>query len=364
MSGSSPPLVEVRRLAKHFPAGGGLFGRSGLVRAVDGVDLDVRSGEIVGLVGESGSGKTTLGRLVLRLIEPTSGSVHFDGVDVLSLRGGELRRLRRRMQLVFQDASSALNPRMKVRTLVGEPLVIHKISRGSALRAKVAELLSEVGLDESAMERYPHEFSGGQRQRIGIARALAVRPDFVVCDEPVSALDVSVQAQIVNLLVELQRRHGIAYLFIAHDLSVVGHLCDRVAVMYLGRIVEHGSAESVRREPLHPYTRALFAATLPASPDEARRVHAPLPGEIPSPVAVPSGCRFHTRCPFAAERCRVEDPPLREVSPGRLVACHLAEEIAAGRPPSAGAEGAVERSGGGRGGVSRGMPEDDRGTTG
>jgi peptide/nickel transport system ATP-binding protein len=218
---------------------------------------------------------------------------------------------------------------MKVRTLVGEPLVIHRLARGGALRARVAELLDEVGLEESAMDRYPHEFSGGQRQRIGIARALALRPDFVVCDEPVSALDVSVQAQIVNLLVDLQRRHGIAYLFIAHDLAVVGHLCDRIAVMYLGQIVEQGSAADLRCLPRHPYTRALYSASLPPDPERARAVRAPIPGDVPSPADMPPGCRFHPRCPFAIERCRVEHPPLRALGPGRLVACHRAEEIAA-----------------------------------
>ncbi|UCF68477.1 MAG: ATP-binding cassette domain-containing protein, partial [Acidobacteriota bacterium] len=284
-------------------------------------------------VGESGSGKTTIGRAILRLIEPTGGRVIFDGRDVLALGAGELRRLRRRMQIVFQDPSTALNPRMRVKSLVGEPLVIHRLARGSVLRDRVAALLEEVGLDAGAMDRYPRQFSGGQRQRIGIARALALRPDFVVLDEPVSALDVSVQAQIINLLMDLQRRHSMAYLFISHDLSVIGHLCDRIAVMYLGRIVEQGPAEHMTSRPLHPYTQALFAASPPPDPERARRVRAPIPGEMPSAVTIPEGCRFHTRCPHVADRCRADEPALREMGSGQRVACHFAEKIPS--PPRA-----------------------------
>lgn len=327
-------LLEVRGLHKTFRSGGSWLGRGeGVVRAVDGIDLDVGRGEIVGLVGESGSGKTTFGRSILRLVEPTTGSVHFDGIDVLALPAREMRRLRRRMQIVFQDPGAALNPRMRVKSLVGEPLLIHGLARGRALTDRVAELLQEVGLDPAAMDRYPGEFSGGQKQRIGIARALGLRPDFVVCDEPVASLDVSVQAQIVNLLVDLQRRHGMAYLFIAHDLALVVHLCDRIAVAYLGRIVESAPASALRERAFHPYTRALFAAAPPPDPTVARGVRAPLPGEIPSPVNVPAGCRFHPRCPHVRPVCRTDDPALREVAPGRFSACHFAEEVAAGASP-------------------------------
>ncbi len=325
----SAPLLDVRGLVKSYATGEGLFSRGPAVRAVDGVDLTVGKGEIVGLVGESGSGKTTLGRAILRLVEPDAGQVTFDGIDVRALKARPMRQLRRRMQIVFQDPAAALNPRMKVKTLVGEPLKIHGVASGAALDARVGELLEEVGLDRDAAGRYPHEFSGGQKQRIGIARALGLRPDFVVCDEPVAALDMSVQAQIVNLLAELQRRHGIAYLFIAHDLAVVGHLCDRIAVMYLGRIVEEAPAPALRERPLHPYTQALFAAVPPPDPERARALRAPLPGEIPSPLDVPPGCRFHPRCPLAVARCRTEEPALRALAGGRRVACHLAEEIPA-----------------------------------
>ncbi len=324
---SGGPLVEVRGLTRHFAAAPGLFGRGPVVRAVDGVDFDLGAGEVLGLVGESGSGKTTLGRTVLRLIEPSDGSIRFDGVDVRALSGRDLRRLRRRMQIVFQDPTSSLNPRLRVRTLVGEPLLVHGLARGRSLRDRVAELLDEVGLEPAAMDRFPREFSGGQRQRISIARALAVRPDFVVLDEPVSSLDVSIQAQIVNLLVELQRRHRVAYLFIAHDLALVGHLADRVAVMYLGRIVEQAGTREVLEHPAHPYTQALISASPPPDPVRARRLRIPIPGEIPSPVDRPSGCAFHPRCPHVVDICREVEPPLEPAGPGRLVACHRASEL-------------------------------------
>lgn len=326
----SQPLVEVRALVKTYRAGGGIWHHSPPVRAVDGVSLAVSRAEIVGLVGESGSGKTTLGRAVLRLVEPDSGDVFFDGIDIRGLSAGELRHMRRRMQIVFQDPAAALNPRMRVKDLVGEPLLIHRLARGKELTDQVVALLEEVGLSANALNSFPGEFSGGQRQRIGIARALGLRPDFVVLDEPVSALDVSVQAQIVNLLVELKERHGLAYLFIAHDLTLIRHLCDRIYVLYLGRVVESGPAVELSASPLHPYSRALFAAVPPPDPQRARRVRAPIPGEIPSPVDLPPGCRFHPRCQWAEARCRTEEPLLRPLGPGRETACHRAEEIPAG----------------------------------
>ena len=346
MSGQGP-LLEVRGLVHHWRTGGGLLGGGVRVRAVDGVDLDVGRGEIVGLVGESGSGKTTLARAVLRLVEPTAGSVRFDGIDVLSLRPRELRALRRRMQVIFQDPAAALNPLMTVGGLVGEPLAIHGLVPRRERRRRVAELLGEVGLDPALAARRPGELSGGQRQRVMIARALAVRPDLVVCDEPVASLDVSVQAQVINLLVELQARHGMSYLFIAHDLALVGHLCDRVAVMYLGKIVEQGPTGDLLAAPAHPYTRALLAAVPPPDPTRARGRTAPLPGELPSPVDVPPGCRFHPRCPFAEERCRREEPALVPRGSGRFVACHLADRLP---PPDVSlprpAEPAADGSGG------------------
>jgi peptide/nickel transport system ATP-binding protein len=295
--------------------------------AVDGVDLRIDPGEIVGLVGESGSGKTTTGLLLLRLLDPDAGSIVFDGIDMMSLGSRQLRMLRRRMQIVFQDPASALNPRMSVGALVGEPLKVHEIARGARLRGKVARLLEEVGLPPSAADRRPHEFSGGQRQRIAIARALAVRPDLVVCDEPVSALDVSVQAQIVNLLVHLQRRHGMAYLFIAHDLSLVQHLCERVVVMYLGAVVEEAPARELGRDPRHPYTRALYEAVPKARPGRS----GPGPGGDHARALAgaerASGCRFRDRCPWAVRLCEEESPGLAEIGPDHRVACHRAEEL-------------------------------------
>jgi len=322
--GSVRPLLEVRDLKKFFPIRRGLFsGVSGWVRAVDGVSLHVSPGETLALVGESGSGKTTTGRCVLRLLEPTSGSVRFDGIDLLSLKAREMRRMRRQIQVVFQDPYASLNPRMRVGTIVREPLDIHRQGAGRKDRdERVAALLRRVGLDPAMRDRYPHEFSGGQRQRIGVARALALEPRLIVADEPVSALDVSVQAQVVNLLIDLQEELGVAYLFIAHDLAVVERIADRVAVMYLGRIVEVASREEIFRNPLHPYTRALLQAIPIPDPSRARE-RQPLRGDLPSPAHPPSGCRFHTRCPSAVEACPRIDPPLVEVSPGHWVACHL-----------------------------------------
>jgi oligopeptide/dipeptide ABC transporter ATP-binding protein len=309
-------LVRVRALVKHFP----VEGSDDVVRAVDGVTFEIYKGETLGLVGESGCGKSTVGRCLLRLIEPTRGEIRFEDKDVLSLSGGSLRALRREMQIIFQDPYASLNPRLKVRDIIAEPLVIHGIGDRQARRARVAELLSKVGLDPDYMNRYPHEFSGGQRQRIGIARALALNPKLIVADEPVSALDVSVQAQVVNLLADLQREFDLTYLFISHGLAVVEHISTRVAVMYLGRIVEVASALDLYAQPLHPYTRALLSA-IPI-PDPARkRERIVLHGDVPTPITPPSGCRFHTRCPEAIPACAQIDPDLREIAPGHTVAC-------------------------------------------
>ena len=316
------PLVEARGLVKHFRLGGGWFSRGReVVRAVEDVSLTVHSGETLGVVGESGCGKSTLGRLLLRLLEPTAGEVAFDGKPLAGLSPRELRRLRREMQIVFQDPYGSLDPRMRVRAIVAEGIEIHGIARGAAKRALVERLLAEVGLRPEHADRYPHEFSGGQRQRIGIARALAVGPRFLVCDEPVSALDVSVQAQVINLLADLQQRHGLSYLFVAHDLRVVAHLSHRIAVMYLGRIVEIGATESLLGRARHPYTRALLSAV--PEPDPARRTaRMALAGDVPSPIAPPPGCAFHPRCPYAEARCRVERPELAGDAT-HAVACHV-----------------------------------------
>ncbi len=319
-------LLEVKDLVKHFPTKSkGMFSkRTGVVKAVDGVSFSIQRGETLGLVGESGCGKSTTGRLILRLIEPTSGEVAFDGTDVRGLGKRDLRALRREMQIVFQDPYASLNPRMTVGQIVGEPLDVHGVPNGGGKQQRIQELLDVVGLSAYHASRYPHEFSGGQRQRIGIARALAVNPKLIVCDEPVSALDVSIQAQVINLLQDLQANLGLTYLFIAHDLSVVKHISDRVAVMYLGRLVELASKEALYRSPMHPYTQALLSA-VPVPDPERKKHRILLEGEIPSPINPPSGCRFHPRCPHAQEICSAEDPAFTEIETGHFVACHLRE---------------------------------------
>jgi len=321
-------LLEAKDLFKYFPIHAGLMSRHVAdVRAVDGVTFSIKKGETLGLVGESGSGKTTIGRLLLRLLPATGGEIRFEGQNVLALNRGELRRLRRSMQIIFQDPFASLNPRMPIGDIVGEPLVIHGITRGKETERRVRELLELVGLQPYHANRYPHEFSGGQRQRVGVARALAVNPKFIVCDEPVSALDVSIQAQVINLLEELQEKFDLTYLFIAHDLSVVRHISTRVAVMYVGKIVELADRDALYQNPLHPYTQALLSAIpIPDPVLEKRRKRIVLTGDIPSPVNPPSGCRFHTRCPIAFDRCVSEEPPLREYEAGHFAACHWVEE--------------------------------------
>jgi len=320
---SLAPLVEVRDLHKRYPIGGGPFGRArAWLHAVEGVSLAIHAGETLGLVGESGCGKSTLGRLMLRLLEPTAGDVRFDGRSLLALSPRELRAMRRQMQIIFQDPYGSLNPRMRVAGIVGEGLAIHRVGTRRERRARVAELLELVGLPPDAGKRYPHEFSGGQRQRIGIARALAVGPRFIVADEAVSALDVSIQAQILNLLQDLQRRLGLTLLFIAHDLRVVEHVSDRVAIMYLGRIVECGPREEIYRNPRHPYTRTLLSA-VPVPDPRRRKQRMTLGGDVPSPVSPPPGCAFHPRCGHALEVCRRETPRLETGRGGHAVACHV-----------------------------------------
>ena len=326
-------LIDVRDLRVHFPVRDSGFGLGRkpprVVRAVDGIDLQIAHGETLGLVGESGCGKSTTGRAILQLIRPTSGQVLFRGRDLVTLRGRELRAQRRHMQMVFQNPYASLDPRMTVGGIVAEPLRVHRLARGRALQDRVAELLELVGLGPAHVRRFPHEFSGGQRQRIGIARALALQPDFIVADEPISALDVSIQAQILNLLQELQGKLGLTYLFIAHDLAAVRHVSDRTAVMYLGKVVEVGESKAIVERPMHPYTQALLSAVpVPDPVIEAARRRIVLHGDPPSPLDPPSGCRFRTRCAWAFDRCAMEEPPLHEWRPGRRVACHLMEAAA------------------------------------
>jgi len=316
-------FLEVKGLKKYFPIKGGVLSRAvGYVRAVDGVNFCIEEGETLGLVGESGCGKTTVGRTILRLIEPTEGEIYFDGQDLMKLDEKRMREIRRKMQIVFQDPFASLNPRMTVKRIVGEPLVINHLAKGAKLNRRVLALLERVGLKPEHMNRYPHEFSGGQRQRIGIARALALNPKFIVLDEPTSALDVSVQAQALNLLEDLQQEMGLTYLFVSHDLSVIKHVSDHVAVMYVGKLVETGPIQEVFRHPMNPYTKALFSA-VPIPDPERKRKRIILTGDVPSPINPPSGCRFHPRCPQAMPKCKEKEPPLVDMGNGHCVACHL-----------------------------------------
>jgi len=318
-------LLRVENLVKHFPIHRGVLQKQvGAVRAVDDISFDIKRGETLGLVGESGCGKSTTGRSILQLYRPTSGKVDFDGVDLVKLKGEDLRHTRRKMQMIFQDPYASLNPRMTVGNIIGEPLMIHNIASGKEVDERVAHLLELVKLNPSFATRYPHEFSGGQRQRIGVARALSLQPSFIVCDEPISALDVSIQAQVVNLLEELQEQFNLTYLFIAHDLSMVRHISTRVAVMYLGVMVELADREELYQSPLHPYTQALLSAVpIPDPFAEANRKRMILEGDVPSPANPPSGCRFRTRCPIAEKICAESRPEFREVSPSHFVACHM-----------------------------------------
>ncbi|HXD45813.1 MAG TPA: dipeptide ABC transporter ATP-binding protein [Pseudolabrys sp.] len=317
------PVLAVRDLKKHFPVRTGLLQRAGgTVFAVDGVSFSIDKGETLGLVGESGCGKSTVGRTVLRLIEPTAGEIRVGGSDITKLTKAELRPYRRQMQIIFQDPFSSLDPRMSAGDIVAEPLRVHGIARGQEVKKKVAALFDRVGLRKAQMDSYPHQFSGGQRQRIGIARALALQPKLIVGDEPVSALDVSIQAQVLNLMLDLQKEMGLAYLFISHNLAVVEHISHRIAVMYLGRIVEYTDKKTLFTRALHPYTEQLLLA-VPVPDPRVKRQKRVLQGDVPSPVNPPSGCHFHTRCPYAVDRCRAESPALREVRPGQMVACHL-----------------------------------------
>jgi len=322
-------LLRVDDLKMHFPIYRGVIQRQvGAVHAVDGISFNIRRGETLGLVGESGCGKSTTGRTILQLYRPTSGSVQFDDVDLVHLKGEDLRHMRRKMQMIFQDPYASLNPRMTVADIVGEPLMVHSVATAKEIQDRVQHLLALVGLNPSFASRYPHEFSGGQRQRIGVARALALQPSFIVCDEPISALDVSIQAQVVNLLEELQSQFNLTYLFIAHDLSMVKHISDRVAVMYLGVIVELATRDELYAKPLHPYTRALLSAVpIPDPVADSKRERMILKGDVPSPVNPPSGCRFRTRCPIAEAVCAESRPEFREIRPGHFVACFFAERF-------------------------------------
>jgi oligopeptide transport system ATP-binding protein len=325
------PLLEVKDLKKYFPIKGGIFSKTiGHVQAVDGISFSLFPGETVGLVGESGCGKSTAARAILRLIEPSAGEVVFEGQDILQLGKKPMRSLRRQMQIIFQDPYASLNPRMTVASIVGEPLEIHKIAKGREKEEKVANILEKVGLRPEHMRRYPHEFSGGQRQRIGIARALALNPKLIIGDEPVSALDVSIQAQVINLLEDLQQEFNLTYLIIAHDLSVVEHISDRVAVMYLGKIVEMSTDRELYQNPSHPYTEALLSA-VPRPDPTIKKQRIILPGDVPSPINPPSGCRFHTRCLYAKADCKTVEPQLQDIGGGHYVACHYWQEVQAKR---------------------------------
>jgi oligopeptide transport system ATP-binding protein len=322
-------LLRVENLMMHFPIRRGVFQRQvGAVRAVDGVSFDIRRGETLGLVGESGCGKSTTGRTILQLYKPTAGEVDFEGVNLVTLKGEQMRHMRRKMQMIFQDPYASLNPRMTVGQLVGEPMIVHNVATGPEIQERVMHLLDLVKLNPAFATRYPHEFSGGQRQRIGLARALSLQPSFIICDEPISALDVSIQAQVVNLLEELQQQFNLTYLFIAHDLSMVKHISDRIAVMYLGVIVELATRDELHARPLHPYTQALLSAVpIPDPVADAKRERIILKGDVPSPANPPSGCRFRTRCPIAEGTCADSRPDFREIRPGHFVACFFAERF-------------------------------------
>lgn len=324
----SMSLVKITNLKKHFAIKSGFFNReTGSIRALDGIDLEVKEGETLGLVGESGCGKSTLGRVLLKLLPASSGKVEFMGRDLQELSDAQMKELRKDIQIVFQNPYASLDPRMTIREILSEPFQVHGIASGAELDKKVDELISLVGLSVSMLDRYPHEFSGGQRQRVGIARALALRPKLIIADEPVSALDVSVQAQILNLLLNLKKEFNLTYVFIAHNLDVVRYISDRVAVMYLGRVVEIGDCQAVYNKPLHPYSKALISAAPVPDPEYAHDERIILVGDLPSPANPPAGCRFNTRCPMVQEKCRIDDPSLREIEPGHFSACHFAEQL-------------------------------------